>query len=382
MTSQELSRQCHLCVVDHYCTDSHRYWLEGLKRQLSHWQWTEHTLGARQFSWQMRAGVCEQLDDGLRFNAPELREPHAGNRVLLVTSTVDLTSLLAFLPGRSRPSILLYMHENQFQYPLSDHQHTSVELQMTQIFSLLRADQIVFNSEFNRHSSALGVKHFRAPLPKTVRSLLRKKIIESPVVPVGLQAPHGEGRSSARSHPSPTLIWNHRAEHDKAPETFFAAVRLLLPSFPDLRIIMTGRFPAHTKHREDALKLEFQANTLHWGYVDSRLEYENLLRQGDFVISTALQEFQGLSVLEAWRLGLVPLVPNRLAYKHIVPESHRYDGSAEDTAADARGLAEHFVKLWERKLSSSWGAIAVPFPSRFHLEKTSRALDGLLRSLL
>ena len=50
-----------------------------------------------------------------------------------------------------------------------------------------------------------------------------------------------------------------------------------------------------------------------------REEYYRWLRQGDIVISTALQENFGLSVIEAAAAGCLPLLPRRLAYPEVLP---------------------------------------------------------------
>ena len=53
-------------------------------------------------------------------------------------------------------------------------------------------------------------------------------------------------------------------------------------------------------------------------------EYERLLKDSQFVLSTADQEFQGLAVMEAMALGCIPVVPDQLAYPEYVPDTHRY----------------------------------------------------------
>ena len=50
--------------------------------------------------------------------------------------------------------------------------------------------------------------------------------------------------------------------------------------------------------------------------------YRNLLNQADIVVSTAIQEFFGISVIEAMYCGCVPILPNRLSYPEILPPEH------------------------------------------------------------
>ena len=57
----------------------------------------------------------------------------------------------------------------------------------------------------------------------------------------------------------------------------------------------------------------------HWGYVPGRADYVRLLARCDFVVSTAVQENFGLSVVEAAYAGAHPLVPHRLSYPEVLP---------------------------------------------------------------
>ena len=62
----------------------------------------------------------------------------------------------------------------------------------------------------------------------------------------------------------------------------------------------------------------------HWGYIQSRPTYYEILHQADFVLSTALHDFQGLSVLEAVAHKCVPIVPHNLAYGEYFDTQYLY----------------------------------------------------------
>jgi hypothetical protein len=68
---------------------------------------------------------------------------------------------------------------------------------------------------------------------------------------------------------------------------------------------------------------------IHYGWADAAT-YARLLWQADVVVSTALHEFFGISVVEAVYCGCLPLLPRRLAYPEVIPEGHHevclYDG--------------------------------------------------------
>ena len=91
-----------------------------------------------------------------------------------------------------------------------------------------------------------------------------------------------------------------------------------------------------------------------WGHIEDRAEYLTLLRGADLVVSTALHDFQGLSVLEACALGCRPLVPDRLAYPEWFGPEHRYASHPGDAEREARALAEAL----ERRLGARKQAAA------------------------
>ena len=61
---------------------------------------------------------------------------------------------------------------------------------------------------------------------------------------------------------------------------------------------------------------------LHYGYVESFSDYAGFLWQADYVVSTAYQEFFGISIIEAIYCGCIPILPNRLNYPYLIPEDY------------------------------------------------------------
>ena len=80
-------------------------------------------------------------------------------------------------------------------------------------------------------------------------------------------------------------------------------------------------------------RARFGDHIVQYGYVKTKAAYRRWLDTGDIVVSTAIQENFGISVVEAIRCGCFPLLPNRLSYPEIIPEKFHsaclYDGQED-----------------------------------------------------
>jgi glycosyltransferase involved in cell wall biosynthesis len=117
----------------------------------------------------------------------------------------------------------------------------------------------------------------------------------------------------------PLIIWNHRWEHDKNPVVFFKALRSLQRRGIAFRLALLGEHYRNHPPEFEAAAVQFREHLVHFGYVPSRNEYYQWLRQGSVVVSTALQENFGIAVVEAMRHGCLPIVPKQLSFPEIVP---------------------------------------------------------------
>jgi glycosyltransferase involved in cell wall biosynthesis len=144
----------------------------------------------------------------------------------------------------------------------------------------------------------------------------------SEVLPVGCDlARLGEvaGRLPSSSDEAPVILWNQRWEYDKGPQTFFKALYQLADEGNRFKLIVAGKSDRKTADEfEDALE-RLHDRVLHFGYASER-EYVRLLRQSDIVVSTAIHEFFGISVVEAVYAGCFPVLPRRLSYPEILPD--------------------------------------------------------------
>jgi glycosyltransferase involved in cell wall biosynthesis len=149
---------------------------------------------------------------------------------------------------------------------------------------------------------------------------------------------------SARPDDQPPLVvWNHRWEFDKDPETFFAALDAVARQGIAFRLALLGENFQVVPKAFIAARQRFHGQIVCCGYEPSRQRYIDWLKQGALVVSTATQENFGISIVEAVRHGCLPLVPKRLSYPEIIPEPWHADFLYHNQQ-DLIAKLSHFLK--------------------------------------
>lgn len=312
--------------LEPYYGGSHRHLVDGLAERLpipvELW-----TLPPRKWKWRMRGAA---LVFARRFRAEA--ERLSSLRGIFASSLLDAAALRGLLPPAARRlPLLLYCHENQLDYPVRVADRRDYHYAWTNLQSVLAADRVLWNSGFNRNSFLAELPRFVKRMPDTRPRGLAAAVRErSEVLPVPLAvteieatAAGPEGSAAPRTGPC-RLLWNHRWEHDKGPEVFFAALAELAEEGLPFQVSVLGqafeRRPAVFARARRRLGDRIAV----WGRVEERAAYLRELGRADVAVSTARHEFQGLAVLEAAAAGAAPLVPDALAYPEIWPEELRY----------------------------------------------------------
>ena len=304
---------------------------------------------------------------------------------MVATSATDLVTLKGLCPALHGAASVLYFHENQFAYPWRESARANaLHLQLQQIFGALSADRVLFNSAFNQASFLEGARSLLERMPDGVPAdTLARLEQKSAVVPVGIDPACFALSPKTRSCGDELhLLWNHRWEYDKAPERVFAAIELLAedPDFaPRLRLHVVGQ-----RFRKSPAVFERITHTLRdhlvtLGHLRARQDYLELLERSDVVLSAALHEFQGLSVLEAMAAGCAVVAPDRLAYKEYVPLRWRYRSSEEDAQAEVKAIAQALRELMTQKTDPS--ALARAAASPYHWDVVEAQWRALLDDL-
>lgn len=393
-----------ILLLSAYDAESHAYWRKGLYQAFPEHDWTTLTLPARHFSWRIRGNslTWSQSED----TAKVLAQPYD---LCIATSMVDLATLRGLVPSLSRVPTLLYFHENQFAYPLSENAsgaknsdpkietksrkdlkagqrnigHKNVEPQMVQIYSALAADSLCFNSDFNRQTFLAGVsdllKKLPDGIPNNIPSVLQEK---SRVVPVGLLSElqklgtqKQNDRTPLENSKSTALVWNHRWEYDKGPDRLLAFINAMPSDQPLVFHILGQSFRKKPKEFEEIKKRLSERNWLgQWGYIESKDEYQRVLADSQYVLSTSIHDFQGLSILEAVANGCIPLLPNRLVYPEIFSSNYLYDSSV-DLEREAQSMARKTLEMLQNP------KIVCPTVSAFLLPNVSAGYRAVFESL-
>ncbi len=342
-----------ILLLSAYHAASHALWAEGLMRALPEHDWTLLTLPPRYFRWRVRG-------NSLSWALMEKATLEADYDLLLATSMTDLSALRGLCPALCALPTVLYFHENQFAYPDSGRQFDSVEPQMLSVYSALAADQLVFNSVYNRTTFFAGAEKLLKKMPDfcPVEAVMRC-FSSSSLLPVGIGlCPAPEPRSSSgRLH----VVWNHRWEYDKGPERLLAVVEACDAAGVELDLSIVGQ-QFRQQPREFAKIERVLADSAclalrHWGFVESGDDYRKLLASADVVLSTAIHDFQGLAVLEAVAAGCRPLVPRRLCYPEWFSGDYFYADKGSDIEGEGRAVAAEVQRLIRLKRQ---GELAVP----------------------
>ncbi len=335
-----------ILLLSAYTAASHQYWIDGLVDNFPDHDWTVLCLPPRYFSWRIRG-------NSLTWAFSEQEKLNKNYDLLIATSMVDLSALRGMVPHLTTLPTIVYFHENQFAYPESNNSESArpaVEPQLVNLYTALCADQVVFNSAYNRNSFLSGVEKLLKKLPDEVPagigSVLRKK---SSVVPVPLDENLFDFEFGSKAEIF-NLVWNHRWEFDKGPERLLACLQQLPPRLKMTVHVVGQSFRQAPAVFNDIKILLTERGCLgQWGFVESRERYLKLLSIADAVLSTSLHDFQGLSVLEAYILRCMPIVPDRLAYPEFIPSDYFYNSNLPDLAQEAKAAADKIVWAAQQK---------------------------------
>ena len=327
-----------ILFLEPYDRGSHRAFLQGwadasrhaftiVALPGRHWKWR-----MRHASWTLAAEVARRVETGERWDA------------VVCSDMLNLPEWRGLAPAavRTLPAAA-YFHENQLVYPDIRWQKRDLHFAFSNYATAL-AGEPWFNSAWHRDTFCDRLAALLKAMPdhrdtaavEAIRSRAR-------ILPPGIDPP--EARQARRRGPL-RIGWAARWEHDKDPATFFAALADLDAAGVAFRLSVMGEsFDADAPLFHEA-RQRWTGRIDHWGFLP-RDAYRRALAEIDVIVSTALHEFWGISVVEAAAAGAMPVVPRRLAYPEVFGLGEEagaddlfYDGDRAALAAKLAALAE------------------------------------------
>ena len=340
----------NILAVEPFYGGSHRDFIDGVIDRSTH-RWSLVTAPSRHWKWRMRCSpllLAEQIRD--RFTRLDSNSSESFDAIFC-TSMLDVPQLRGSIAGlynhrktnqlkeRQRLAQLLqlplvcYFHENQFTYPIAGNARQDDHFGYTNLLSALGADEVWFNSKFHRRDflnasarflekmpDSKGEHHLERLAPRSVVIYPGFDPVETPDLPSAeCIAPDRKGKSIPL-----TIGWVSRWEYDKRPDQFLTLLRKLNLKGQNFRLVLLGPRPKQLSTELVAIENEFSAKLIHSGFAETRSDYCELLAQLDLVVSTADHEFFGIAICEAISAGAVPVLPDRLSYRELVPKAYLY----------------------------------------------------------
>jgi glycosyltransferase involved in cell wall biosynthesis len=339
----------HILWLDPFHGGSHAAVAEGYARHSKHNITILSLSIAGGWRWRMR-GAAVTLARRLR---TYLEQHSAKFDIIITTDMLDLATFAGLARGLiGGIPLVLYFHENQLTYPLPPGRARDLAFPWINYPSALAADAVCFNSEFHRRAflEALpglpGRYHDHRELDLIDIIAAKSRVLppgidlqrlddvpELQIANCKLNTAQPNVQYAIYDSQPPVILWNGRWEYDKGPETFFAALRDLASRGVDFRVIAAGEHVDPNEPHFLAARAWLGERVLAWGYAPDLAAYRERLWRADVVVSSAIQEFFGIGVIEAMYCGCVPLLPRRLSYPELLPPEYHaaclYDPDAD-----------------------------------------------------
>ncbi|XP_076048623.1 uncharacterized protein LOC143029683 isoform X2 [Oratosquilla oratoria] len=317
--------EARILVIEPFFGGSHKQLIETISKDEDLWSSQDFaifTLPSKKWHWRARTSA-------LFFNQ---KIPTTHNfKTLFASSTLNLCELVALRPDLGQLRKIMYFHENQLVYPVRKNKERDFQYGYNQILSCLVADTVIFNSQYNMESFLRELpRHLKLqpdcrPKSESIVSQIREK---SQVIYFPVNIVHKTRAPKDALEPL-HIIWPHRWEHDKDPDTFFQVLYQLAESGCNFRLTVLGESYSDNPPIFTEARQKLNNFILHWGFAPNKEKYWELLHTGDVVVSTAHHEFFGVAMLEAVGAGCFPLCPNRLVYPEFFPQECVYNTTTQ-----------------------------------------------------
>lgn len=367
----------HILALDAYHGGSHKAFINNWQLHSAH-QWTLLSLPAHHWKWRMSHAA-------ITFNQQLKTQTNAKWDVLLCTDMLNLAEFIGLSDKhiQALPRVI-YFHENQLTYPSLNPDQRDLHYAFINFTSALCADEIWFNSNWHKDNFLQSLSQWLMRMPDhkpdyAIQTIYDKAKIHYPGITHSLSL-----SDKKPDNPCLNILWAARWEHDKNPECFFAALKLLKQNKVDFKLNVIGAAANKIPDIFQQAKIEFSDHIQAWGFASSQQDYQKILHDSDVIVSTANHEFFGMAVIEAVAASCIPLLPNRLAYPETMHAFKQpdydcfYDGTPQHLFAKLKFLSTKIQdKNWINKVGSLGPEISRPYlwPQR------SVVMDSALKNL-
>lgn len=331
-----LKTRPRLLIISAYHAQSHDYWAQQLMLNLDEYDSQLIALPARYYAWRVGGNA-------MSFMAEFSEVLSQSFDLVIATSMVDLASLKGLYANFHDSQLILYCHENQFEYPAhtfldrqAEQQERSNRLnaQMRSIYSALVADKVIFNSEFNRDSFFSGCQKLLKKMPDfspDAAALIQQTsfVAGIPLATDIMQNAHLAGQEpiALTSKQPLRIVWAARWEFDKGMDDLLVIADRLQEEGVDIEWLVLGQQFRHMPEAAKQFLARHSDSIKQAGFIDSRADYLKALSSADIVLSTSLHEFYGITILEAVACGCWPILPQQQVYPEMYGDKHLYQGA-------------------------------------------------------
>ena len=305
----------NILYIEPYYGESHKQWIDSYSKNSKH-NIEILSLSDKWWKSRMHVGSVTLAEEYMKYD----------KKVDLLLCS-DMLNLPVFHSICSRKikniPVAMYFHENQISYPWSpDDQDTRLERDFHYYFinytSALVSSCNFFNSQYHLDSFIKGLRKYLKKMPDfndySSIDLISSK---SSVLYLGTDLLCFNRHKQEYSNKSPVILWNHRWEYDKNPEDFFSVLGRLKRDGLDFKVVVLGRKYSRYPEVFDKARDELSDSIIHFGYCDEYSDYCKYLWMSDFLPVTSIQEYFGISVIEAVFCNTIPILPNRLSYPEL-----------------------------------------------------------------
>ncbi len=294
----------NVVFLEAYDGGSHRQFAKELLEKIP-FSSTYYGLPPRHWRWRLQ---------GSHFSLSQWANENLNNQdvVFILSSLTDSAAFRGLLKKKLRNCpIITYMHEYQGAYPIKKNigeknaKIISREIAPAHhLNQVLSSDLTVFNSTFHRDHAIKEMNQF---LKRRGEGSFQLEPEDYPILPIGISPHPCLSQMSTRDI---DILWNHRIEYDKNPEAFLDLALQLVERKPETTFAILG---------DDNLKVfqpllrKYPDNILAQGFI-SKEQYWQVLHRCKLAPITSFHDFQGLSLLEAMSVGVIPIAPRRMVY--------------------------------------------------------------------